>query len=424
MKSTLIKWLIFCLMITSCTPTIKEDKYLVENLLKSQPEYFKNILDKKEEYGVQIIYTQIDRDSVNNASFRSFSFNTDPERYFYPASTVKLPAALLALEKLNELNIEGLNFQSVMHIDSAFSGQSTVLVDTTSSSGHPSIEHYIKKIFVVSDNDAFNRLYEFIGQEEINKKLKAKGYEDSRIIHRLSIFLSEEENRRTNPVKFFYKDSLIYSQPAAYNASDLPLKGQKILKGKGYMKDGNLISEPMDFTGKNFIPLDEMQMMLRALLFPEYVDQKYKFNLTENDYRLLYQYMSQLPPETTYPQYDTAEYYDAYSKILMYGNDRKQLPKNIRIFNKYGQSYGYLIDNAYIIDTEKNVEFLLSAVIQTNKNEIYNDNIYEYEEVGYPFMKNLGQLIYNYELNRKRKYTPDLSRYIVSYDNTKRITKN
>ncbi|MDP9231009.1 MAG: glycoside hydrolase family 9 protein, partial [Bacteroidota bacterium] len=42
---------------------------------------------------------------------------------------------------------------------------------STAANGFPSIAQYIKKIFLVSDNDAYNRLYEFLGQQTINDKL-------------------------------------------------------------------------------------------------------------------------------------------------------------------------------------------------------------------------------------------------------------
>jgi beta-lactamase class A len=49
------------------------------------------------------------------------------------------------------------------------------LTDSSSETGFPSIENYIKKILLVSDNDAYNRLYEFVGRAEINQKLKKYG---------------------------------------------------------------------------------------------------------------------------------------------------------------------------------------------------------------------------------------------------------
>ena len=59
-----------------------------------------------------------------------------------------------------------------------------------------------------------------------------------------------------------------------------------------------------------------------------------------------------------------------------------------------GDPYGYDIDNAYIVNFENKVEFILTAVVQSNDDGIYNDDKYEYQTVCLPFMKNLGQLLY------------------------------
>jgi len=71
----------------------------LEKLLLSQPERFSTVMQNADKYRLQIIYTQIDRDENNRPSFTSFTHRLDSGQYFYPASTVKLPAALLALEK-------------------------------------------------------------------------------------------------------------------------------------------------------------------------------------------------------------------------------------------------------------------------------------------------------------------------------------
>ena len=46
---------------------------------------------------------------------------------------------------------------------------------------------------------------------------------------------------------------------------------------------------------------------------------------------------------------------------------------------------------------------MLSAVIYVNRDGILNDDKYEYEETGYPFFKEIGYIIYQYELNRERQ---------------------
>jgi hypothetical protein len=100
----------------------------------------------------------------------------------------------------------------------------------------------------------------------------------------------------------------------------------------------------------------------------------------------------------------------------MFGNSKDPLPEHLRIFNKIGDAYGYLIDNAYIVDLDRNVEFMLSAVIHANTDGIYNDGKYEYKTLGYPFLRNLGQLIYSHELRRVRLTKPNLGEFKFDYD--------
>jgi hypothetical protein len=173
----------------------------------------------------------------------------------------------------------------------------------------------------------------------------------------------------------------------------------------------------MDFTAKNFFPLTEQQRLLRSFLFPESVPGASRFDLTPDDYLFVLTAMSQYPTETRYPNYpaDSAIAYDAYCKFLMYGEDRLPIPRNIRIFNKVGDAYGYLIDNAYIVDFDTGVEFLLTAVINVNTDGVLNDGEYEYSELGFPFLKQLGQTVYRYELKRSRRHKPDLSKFRLRY---------
>jgi hypothetical protein len=113
----------------------------------------KMVLEDSVKYQVQILYTQIDRNEHGNALMTEYKFNLDDERYFYPASTVKLPIAILALEWLEEQTIEGLTAETIMLTDSVRPSQFPALVDSTAESGLPSIAHYIKKIILVSYND-------------------------------------------------------------------------------------------------------------------------------------------------------------------------------------------------------------------------------------------------------------------------------
>ena len=59
---------------------------------------------------------------------------------------------------------------------------------------------------------------------------------------------------------------------------------------------------------------------------------------------------------------------------------------------------------------------MLTATVYVNSDGILNDDKYDYDETGWPFMKELGQTIYQYELNRARKYKPDLKQFEIWHE--------
>jgi hypothetical protein len=170
----------------------------------------------------------------------------------------------------------------------------------------------------------------------------------------------------------------------------------------------------MDFSPMNYFSLGDMQGILRSLMFPEAVPADKRFDLTEDDYQLVRKHMSMFPGESQWPKYDTS-HYPSYGKFFLYGDTKDDFPPHIRIFNKAGWAYGTLTDNAYIVDFERGVEFFLTATILVNEDGIFNDDKYEYETVGKPFLARLGQVIYEYELGRKRRHKPDLSQFRFDY---------
>lgn len=399
----------------------KPDTVLLEKLLRSRPELFGKILNHPQKNQVQILYTQIDRDAHNVPHFKSYSYNLDDLHYFFPASTVKLPTVIFALEKLNELRITGLNRTSTMITWADFTKQTRVEKDSSAANGLPSLEHYIKKILLVSDNDAYNRLYEWIGRAEINERLRRHGLTTSRILNRYAVKDTEETSRHTNPVSFYDGSKLLYSQPGRFDPENYPLNLTNTSMGRAYMDSSDrLVEKPFNMANKNAFSLTDQQLVMKKLLFPEAFPENERFRLTPDDYKLIYTYMSMLPSESDFPHYDPREYWPLYAKFLCYGADKDAvLQRGMRIFNKYGDSYGFIIDNAYIVDFENGIEFMLSAVVQSNEDGIYNDDRYEYKEVCYPFMKNLGRLVYEYELGRKKKYKPDLLKFRMDYPSSK-----
>jgi hypothetical protein len=364
------------------------------------------VLNAPKLYEVQVIYTEITRNRHNRPSFVQHDYRLAPNQYFYPASTIKLPAAVFALQFLNE---QGISPYQSMKIKALNSPEYELTHDSTAANGQASVAHYIHKNFVVSDNDAYTRLFELVGQAYLHENLQKYGYKNTRILRRLR-GVQGNENQFANAFDFYdAAGSKTHSVQQRYNAN--VYKNDAMTgcpKGVGYYKNDSLIQTAMDFSEHNCFPLEEQHRLLQQIIFSETNAQK--LQLTTADYVLLYKSMCALPRQSLHPRYaDTTEYYDGYCKFFMYGNGRATIPDHIKIYNKVGWAYGTLTDNAYIIDTKRGIEFLLTATIYVNADQVFNDDSYEYETIGLPFLHDLGNVIYDYECTKKRKYAPKFS---------------
>ncbi len=410
MKNYLFSILV-CVFLGACTPT---PTVPFEEGLEDYPTLQKVLADTSK-YQVQILYTQIDRNEHGNPLFTTYPFNVDDSRYFYPASTVKLPIALLALEWLGEQQAPGLNLFTTMLTDSVRPSQLPAWSDSTSQNGLPSIGHYIKKILLVSDNDASNRLYELLGMDYINQKLREKGLVNSVITQRLSFPISPEENRQFNPIRFVDNSGkLILAIPSREADSTYVVPGKPKL-GRAYYKNDSLIQGGMDFSYKNKFSLTDLHGVVQRIIFPEAFVGMERFNLSEEHRNFVLQYMSMLPRESEYPAYDTTEFYDSYSKFIKFGTEKGKIDPRFRLFNKTGWSYGHLIEGGYFVDFEAGVEFFVSAIVYVNEDQVLNDDKYETDEIGLPFFAELGEYLYQRELKRKKQLMPDLSKIKFVY---------
>jgi hypothetical protein len=377
-----------------------QNSFSFESLLNTKP-ILKKVNANSKKYRLQIIYTQITRDSQGKAEFKDYTYHVDSSNYFYCASLVKLPCAILALEKTKRLHVYS---NTIMFTDSANACQRSVRKDNTSVNGYPSIAQYIKRMALVSDNFAYGRVYEFLGVDEIHNRMKELGYKNVRIVHRFDGGCKGTEHTTTNPVTFLKNDlTPITSQPQqeASQVYTHPLGEVKV--GKAYFDAQNKkVNEPKDFSGMNYISLENIHSMMKRLIFNNDLPSAQRYAMIEDDRQFLIEQLTALPRESSHPTYNRS-YHDSYKKYFMYGDSRKSITNpDIKITNIVGQSYGFMVDCAYIQNKKENVEFMLSAVVYANEDEIINDGKYEYSTIALPFLAELGRQIYAFELKRKK----------------------
>lgn len=341
----------------------------VKSALSTDDVKIQNVMNDLPSHEVQVSYSEIIRDKNGTVRFKEDQFQVDDNTYFYPASTVKLPIAILALEKLNENKLLDRNTPFKVENDTVTSTFAKDIID----------------IFAVSINTANNRLFEFMGQDEINSRLNDKGI-TARISHRLST--PNSDALTTRPLTFYKGEEIIYKTEPVKNRAISPLKLHKTAKGIGYMVGDSLVNQPMDFSTKNYLPISSLHVILKRLMFPELFSKAQQFHLSEDDRLFLIDAMGTLPTEAGFT---SPGFHDSYVKYLVIGDDKGAFPDYLTIKNKIGSAYGYLTDCAYIKNKKTNKEYLITATLHVNKNQIYNDNRYEYDTIGIPFLAALGR---------------------------------
>jgi len=137
--------------------------------------------------------------------------------------------------------------------------------------------------------------------------------------------------------------------------------------------------------------------MPKRIIFPEMYTEEERFDLSPAQRSFLLNAMKAVPREAGYSAED---YYDSYGKFFIYGDSKEPIPPHMSIYNKVGYAYGTLTDCAYIKDGKNGVEFMVTATILVNADGVFNDNEYEYEEIGIPFLSALGSELYRLELKR------------------------
>jgi hypothetical protein len=333
--------------------------------------------------------------------FTTHSVGEDNDAYFYPASTAKLPITVLALQRLKELRASGYNIDAntPFHIYTPDLASPIALQDSTKIDQKLTIAHLIKKVFLVSDNDAYNYLFDFLGKDYINKELQKKGLSHTQIQHK---FLFGADNENTWHYVFLDTQDTVYVQPSIHSEVTIENSATKgVKKGVGYQANDSIIQEAFDFSLKNRIALEDLEGILQRLIFPEVFSSEQQFDLSDEDYAFLNYWMSRTTMESTDPNYQNdEEYYDSYGKFFIYGDRKGEMTDAVRIYNKVGYAYGTLTDAAYIRDARSEADFFLSASILVNKNGIFNDNQYEYDEIGIPFLAEVGRALLSYEQSR------------------------
>lgn len=310
--------------------------------------------------------------------------------YFYPASSVKLFAAYTAIEKLDDLT-EEVNAPVTMTTPIRFTqgeGRSMRAKTTT-------LKKDLEQALIVSDNDAYDRLFDFVGREEVAERLGKIGLKHTILVQHLGRLGKAHE---TTPPLI---DLLMPPEPPVpvshrLDFEVLPAPWAAVKLGKAYIDDhGKKIEGPMDFSKKNATTLGDLQDAMVAIARPELYDRMPNGETLKNPSarKDVLEILNKLPSqlEGSWRGHPTAK--DAFHKPLHIALTAAFPEEKVKVYGKVGRAYGFAVDNAYIVSERTGRGFFLTSTLYANDNDTLNDDGYEYMSLGAPFLARVGVIL-------------------------------
>jgi hypothetical protein len=400
-KTLIILALLFSCSLFGQVANTSSASRILQNVLDSLENKYPKLIENPEKYRFKIIFTEIKR-TKEKVNLETVGFRMDEKEYLYPASIVKLPTILIGMEEFNKIHKirSRVTYETLLKFNKEKGCMPTAFsVMIGKKLEYYSLDLFTKQMLGVSDNDAYNRMFDFVGQQQLNRRLKDLKYQDGKIIRKFVLNCSLDQNRISDSYVFLGKrNEWLYNRRGIANP-DTILTDTTYKIGKGYEGlDKKIVPRPFDFSRQNNLELVDLHKTLNGVVFPK-SEFSYTFDITEEQRKYVLQNMGKYPAEFTL-DFNPKDFPATYKKYLFFGKDSSTNYTNdslsrFRSFNVVGLSFGCAIDAAYIVDLDTGKEFVLTVGIYANEDEVINDAKYDYETFAYPLMKDIGRLIMN-----------------------------
>lgn len=390
-----MKWFL-CAMsafMLSCTHSQESLESNTADIHENPPTFldtldFQHPLIQNEQHRFQMVVTPI-KDGVVG---KTHAYGT--ENYYYPASLVKLPAALLLLEQLKTKEFS-LGATIRFETDTIETCGSTRFVEL-SQKHDLNFRQLLKELIVVSDNHFYNALYHYLTPERINTRLIDMGFQNVHIfraftgcdtLEQLTTYPAAIREVRGGAYQLDLQRSLKLDPEVfrdAYEYSEDRLYGSKHENA-----DGDIVDGPYDLNYSLEIPLDQIHEMVLRFLYPEQFPEEQRWDIREEDRAYLLDLLGKYPSEIN-SVYRSLKHLE--DDVYKYAH-AEAFSKESRTLGKLGLSYGFASEVVFIPVEDDRNGFLLSYGVYVNANDIVNDGEYEYEDDARPFAEALAKHI-------------------------------
>jgi hypothetical protein len=375
---------------TQALPEVRDDGW-VESVLH-EAGAFEPLLGDPARYRLQILVTEV-RPGAKQPHLVTHGYRADAE-FFFAASAIKTFASVAALRKLATMDGDGVDLDTPLALCRRDREDCDRTTDRTNQPDQTiTLGHELRKMHLVSNNAAFNRLYDFVGHREINEDLRAIGFDSLRLRHRMGE--QHSLGRITPRMEMRGSGDVVVIPRRESSLEDPPTDRPGIRVGVAYYGRGHRrIDEPRDFSRKNYVSMVDLHRLQLALLEPETQTGALPDLGLEPEHRaFLLAAMTENPEESDNPRFSSPRLVGARYKLMSQGIARVLDLSRIRYVNKPGRAYGFHIENAYVEDTRTGRAFFVTAGLYVNENGVINDNHYEYDSISRPFFKDLGEAL-------------------------------
>jgi Beta-lactamase enzyme family len=357
-------------------------------------------LEHPEAFRLQVLISHVETVGGRPSRLVRSAYRLGAE-YFYPGSAIKLAAAVAALQTIAGLGASHgpIDLLEVpLRIAPLFDGDPPQEDDPTNRDhARITVGHEIRKLSLVSDNQAFNRLYDLVGYDGLNRAMERLGLSSAVITHRLSETRTIPDPSASAAVTFLPPGRASIAVPARASATTRSNRGPGLRVGTAFIRGTEFVAEPMDFTRRNGMSLIDLQNLLVKLVRPDIDVGGPPLVLGEVHRAMLIGALTRYPRESPNPTYSADIFPDDVAKFLLAGV-RRVFPSSrpgerIEITGKIGQAFGFTVENSYVHNPANGRAVFVSAVIYTNDDGVLNDDRYEYDTIARPFMADLGELV-------------------------------
>jgi hypothetical protein len=374
-------------------PAVPDSEYLAR-ILQSRPERFRIALDPAlaAEHRIQILVSFVERRG-RSVTLERHGFRVGTE-YYYPASAIKLCAAVAALATMRGLIAAGhrVGLDSPLVFHPLLPGERPETGGADQAS-RITLGRLLRQTLIVSSNDAFNRLYDFAGPEALHETMWSAGLRDTFLFHRLSVRRSEEENRMAPRIDV-EKGAGVVTIPARTSALALeprPLPALDV--GRAYVEGRQVVESPMSFARKNRMALVDLQNLMIMVMRPDIELGLPGLALHRKDRAFLQRAMRDAPAESRDPVFPPEDHDILRFKPVLGGLTRVAPISRWAVWNKAGTAYGFRIENAYVVDQRTKRAMFFTVAIYANADGVLNDDEYEYDTVADPFIHDLAEAV-------------------------------